>query len=199
MSLSWPLRCSRTGDQRGNDASSARYGDALASSAGEEVAIFSGGCFWGVQAVFQHMKGVTSAVSGYTGGKAEGPELRAGEHGHDRPRRIGARNLRPIAGVVRGLAARLLLGGDGSHGAELPGPGSRDAVSLGAVVHDGRTKEHGERVHRAVGKAKVYTNKIVTEVKPAQDFYNAEGYHQDYATLHLGSMATSPSTMRRRW
>jgi len=45
----------------------ANVGEGLALSAGEEVAIFSGGCFWGVQAVFQHMKGVKSAVSGYTG------------------------------------------------------------------------------------------------------------------------------------
>ena len=46
----------------------ATMGGGLAPAAGEEVAIFSGGCFWGVQAVFQHMKGVKSAVSGYTGG-----------------------------------------------------------------------------------------------------------------------------------
>src|SRR3954463_2313200 len=51
----------------------ANVGTTLAPAAGEEVAIFSGGCFWGVQAVFQHMKGVKSAVSGYTGGALKNP------------------------------------------------------------------------------------------------------------------------------
>src|SRR6478672_1326368 len=54
-------------------APSAAVGRELASAPGQEIAIFSGGCFWGVQAVFQHLKGVTSAVSGYAGGHVESP------------------------------------------------------------------------------------------------------------------------------
>ena len=63
----------------------ANVGNGLAPTAGEEVAIFSGGCFWGVQAVFQHMKGVTSAVSGYTGGALKNPsyeQVSTGTTGH---------------------------------------------------------------------------------------------------------------------
>ena len=54
-----------------------------------EVAVFAGGCFWGVQGVFQHVKGVTSAVSGYAGGDKNGG-IRNGEHRHDRARGIGS-------------------------------------------------------------------------------------------------------------
>src|SRR5665213_4318165 len=63
----------------------AQLGDALAAAPGGEVAIFSGGCFWGVQAVFQHMTGVTSAVSGYTGGSLKNPDyeqVSTGTTGH---------------------------------------------------------------------------------------------------------------------
>src|ERR671919_559130 len=57
-----------------------------------EVALLAGGCFWGVQGVFQHVEGVTNAVSGYAGGEAA---LRDGRHGHDRARGIGRDHLRP--------------------------------------------------------------------------------------------------------
>ena len=69
----------------------ANTGAGLAPAAGEEVAIFSGGCFWGVQAVFQHMKGVKSAVSGYTGGSLKNPsyeQVSTGTTGHAESVRI---------------------------------------------------------------------------------------------------------------
>src|SRR6478672_592409 len=69
----------------------AELGAGLAPAAGEEVAIFSGGCFWGVQAVFQHMKGVKSAVSGYTGGSLKNPsyeQVSTGTTGHAESVRI---------------------------------------------------------------------------------------------------------------
>ena len=154
------------------------------SAAGEEVAIFSGGCFWGVQAVFQHMKGVKSAVSGYTGGSLKNPsyeQVSTGTTGHAESVRI---TFDPAQVSVRRSAARVLLGRHRSYRAQLSRSRSWHAVSVGDLVHHAGAAARGQGVHRSAAKAKVYQNKIVTEVKPAQAFYNAEGYHQDYATLH---------------
>lgn len=159
-------------------------GAGLASAAGEEVAIFSGGCFWGVQAVFQHMKGIKSAVSGYTGGSLKNPsyeQVSTGTTGHAESVRITfdpaqvsyADLLRVFFSVASDPTELNYQGPD--HGTQY-----RSAIWY--------TTPEQERTARAyidqLTKAKVYQNKIVTEVKPAQAFYNAEGYHQDYATLH---------------
>ena len=64
--------------------------------------VLAGGCFWGVQGVFQHVDGVQRAISGYAGGTTEEPDLsRSGQHGHDRPRRIGGSDLRSAQGFAR--------------------------------------------------------------------------------------------------
>ena len=79
--------------------------DAPAGDARSEVAVFAGGCFWGVQAVFQHVKGVTSAVSGYAGGEKYTAHYdRIGERRH-RTRRVGRGHLRPAPGQLRTAAA----------------------------------------------------------------------------------------------
>jgi peptide-methionine (S)-S-oxide reductase len=162
----------------------ANVGGELASTAGEEVAIFSGGCFWGVQAVFQHMKGVTSAVSGYTGGKAKNPsyeQVSTGTTGHAESVRVTfdpsqvsyADLLRVFFSVATDPTELNYQGPD--HGTQY-----RSVLWYSSEAQKSTAKAYIEQLE----KAKTYTNKIVTEVKPAQEFYNAEGYHQDYATLH---------------
>jgi len=159
-------------------------GGELATTAGEEVAIFSGGCFWGVQAVFQHMKGVTSAVSGYTGGKAKNPSYQlvsTGTTGHAESVRVTfdpsqvsyADLLRVFFSVATDPTELNYQGPD--HGTQY----------RSALWYTSEAQKNTATAYIAqLEKAKTYTNKIVTEVKPAQEFYNAEGYHQDYATLH---------------
>ncbi len=66
-------------------------------AASTDTAVFAGGCFWGVEAVFEHLKGVSTAVSGYAGGKVPVPIVRAGEHGHHRPRRVRPGGVRSLA------------------------------------------------------------------------------------------------------
>jgi peptide-methionine (S)-S-oxide reductase len=162
----------------------ATTGAGLAPAAGEEVAIFSGGCFWGVQAVFQHMKGVKSAVSGYTGGSLRNPsyeQVSTGTTGHAESVRITfdpaqvsyADLLRVFFSVATDPTELNYQGPD--HGTQY-----RSAIWYTTPEQERTAKAYIEQLT----KAKVYQNRIVTEVKPAQAFYDAEGYHQDYATLH---------------
>ncbi len=71
-----------------------------------ETAVFAGGCFWGIQSVFQHMKGVISATSGYAGGTKDHPDYEDVSSGRDGSRRVGARGVRSVAGLVRRPDAR---------------------------------------------------------------------------------------------
>jgi peptide-methionine (S)-S-oxide reductase len=156
----------------------------LAPAAGEEVAIFSGGCFWGVQAVFQHMKGVKGAVSGYTGGSLKNPtyeQVSTGTTGHAESVRITfdpaqvsyADLLRVFFSVATDPTELNYQGPD--HGTQY-----RSVIWYTTPEQQQAAKAYIDQLT----KTKVYQNKIVTEVKPAQAFYNAEDYHQDYATLH---------------
>ncbi len=165
-------------------APSADVGGGLAAAAGEEVAIFSGGCFWGVQAVFQHIKGVTSAVSGYSGGSVKNPgyeQVSTGTTGHTEAVRVTfdpskvsyADLLRVFFSVATDPTTLNYQGPD--HGTQY-----RSALWYTTEAQKNVAKAYIDQLT----KAKSYPNKIVTEVKPAQEFYNAEGYHQDYATLH---------------
>jgi peptide-methionine (S)-S-oxide reductase len=162
----------------------ADIGGALATTAGEEVAIFSGGCFWGVQAVFQHMKGVTSAVSGYTGGKVKDPGyemVSTGTTGHAESVRVTfdpsqlsyATLLRVFFSVAHDPTELNYQGPD--HGTQY-----RSVIWY--------TTDEQQRVAKAyidqLTKAKTFAHPIVTELQPAKPFYPAEAYHQDYATIH---------------
>ena len=74
---------------------------AKASKPGEQNAVIAGGCFWGVQAVFQHVKGVISATSGYSGGEAKTAEYEVGKHRRNWTRGVGENYLRSFASHLR--------------------------------------------------------------------------------------------------
>ena len=159
-------------------------GDELAPNTGEEVAIFSGGCFWGVQAVFQHTKGVTSAVSGYTGGSLKNPsyeQVSTGSTGHAESVRVTfdpsqvsyADLLRVFFSVATDPTELNYQGPD--HGTQY-----RSVLWYSSDAQKNTAKAYIAQLT----KAKTYPNPIVTEVQAAKPFYPAEGYHQDYATLH---------------
>ncbi len=95
---------------------------AAPADAGLQRVVLAGGCFWGVQAVFQHTKGVTAAVSGYAGGDKIHGALRTGRHRPHRPRRIRRGDLRPEANFLRQNPADLFLGSARPDRAQLPGP-----------------------------------------------------------------------------
>jgi peptide-methionine (S)-S-oxide reductase len=156
-------------------------------TAATETAVFAGGCFWGVQAVFQHTKGVLSAVSGYAGGEqgtAHYEQVGSGRTGHAEsvqvtydPRQVSFGTLLQVYFSVAHDPTTLNRQGPDS------GPQYRSAV----FYRDAQQKAVTERYIAQLEAAKVFPARIVTQVAPLKAFYPAEAYHQDYATLHPDS------------
>ena len=158
--------------------------DETSPPAGPETLVFAGGCFWGVQAVFQHTKGVTSAISGYCGGAANTAEYEVvgtGRTGH-------AESVQVTFDPKQVSLGRLL---------HIFFSVATDPTEVNQQFPDVGTQYRNEiwcpnegqaAVVRAyiaqLNAAKVFTRPIATKVSPAKPFYKAEDYHQDYLTLH---------------
>jgi peptide-methionine (S)-S-oxide reductase len=156
----------------------------LAATKGQETAVVSGGCFWGIQAVFQHLKGVTSATSGYSGGAANTAhyeEVSTGETGH-------AESVKVIYDPSQISYGQILMifFSVGHNPTELnrqgPDYGSQYRSSI-FYSNDGQ-KKIAEAYIAQLNAAKIYSQPIVTKVVPLQAFYVAEDYHQDYLKHH---------------
>ncbi len=158
------------------------------ASGGMETAIFAGGCFWGVQGVFQHIKGVESAVSGYAGGTVDNPtyEQVGGEKtGHaesvkvtfDPSKVTYGQLLQAFFSVAHNPTQLNYQGPD-------QGPSYRSALF---TMGDEQAKVAKAYVAQ-LDAAKVFPKPIVTEVTPYTNFFQAEDYHQDYATLNPTQM-----------
>ena len=144
-----------------------------------ELATLAGGCFWCLEAVFQQLRGVTKVVSGYTGGSVPNPSYQAvctGATGHAEvtqvsfdPAVITYRDLLDIFFTIRDPTTLNRQGAD-------EGTQYRSAV----FYHSAAQKTEAERAIKELEAAKVWDDPIVTEVVPLEQFYPAEGYHQDY-------------------
>ncbi|MGE5091010.1 MAG: peptide-methionine (S)-S-oxide reductase MsrA [Bacillota bacterium] len=156
----------------------------LASGGPEEVAVFSGGCFWGVEAVFEHVKGVKHAESGYAGGVAATANYEAvstGDTGHAESVRVVfdpsevsyAQLLQVFFSVAHDPTQLNYQGPD-------HGPQYRSAIWYTSEAQ----KRTAEAYIAQLTRAHTFRKPIVTEVKPLSGFYLAEAYHQDYATRH---------------
>ncbi|MES2685974.1 MAG: peptide-methionine (S)-S-oxide reductase MsrA [Pseudomonadota bacterium] len=157
--------------------------DAAASTpSAVETAVFAGGCFWGVQAVFQHTQGVLNAVSGYSGGARETAtyaSIGTGRTGHAEavqisydPRQISYGKLLQIYFSVAHDPTQL----------NRQGPDTGTQYRSAIFYKDASQKQVAERYIAQLDGARVYPGKIVTELTPLTAFYPAEAYHQDYAT-----------------
>ena len=161
--------------------------DATAAASGLQTAVFAGGCFWGVQGVFQRVQGVSQAVSGYSGGKAATAKYElvgSGLTGHAEavkitydPKKVSYGTLLQIYFSVAHDPTQLNRQDPDS------GPQYRSAVFYADVAQ----KETTEKYIAQLDAAKAYPKKIVTQVVPLTAFYPAEAYHQDYLTLHPDS------------
>jgi peptide-methionine (S)-S-oxide reductase len=158
--------------------------DVATSSSATETAVFAGGCFWGVQAVFQHTKGVLNAVSGYAGGEkstAKYTLVGSGMTGHAEavqitydPKQVSYGKLLQILFSVAHDPTQLNRQGPDA------GPQYRSAVFYANEDQKRVTEQYIAQIE----KAKAFGQKIVTQVAPLKGFYAAEDYHQDYATLN---------------
>lgn len=158
--------------------------DEPAGQAGSEVAVLAGGCFWGVQGVFQHVKGVTSAVSGYAGGSKETAQYHtvgSGATGHAEsvevtfdPRQISYGRLLQIYFSVAHDPTQLNRQGPDS------GTQYRSAIFPTNATQAGIAKAYIAQL----SDAHAFDAAIVTKIEPGKAFYPAEEYHQDFLTRH---------------
>src|SRR5579862_3144292 len=160
--------------------------DAPLAAAGTPVktAVVSGGCFWGIQAVFQHVRGVTKALSGYAGGAASTAQyeiVSTGETGHaesveityDPSKITYGRLLRIFFSVAHDPTTLNRQGPD------------RGTQYRSVIFFRDAEQEKIARAYIAqLDQAHVFKNPIVTAVTKLPAFYEAEAYHQNYATLH---------------
>jgi peptide-methionine (S)-S-oxide reductase len=149
-----------------------------------ETAVFAGGCFWGVQAVFQHTQGVLNAVSGYAGGQKETAHydsVGTGRTGHAEavqisydPKQISYGKLLQVYFSVAHDPTQL----------NRQGPDYGTQYRSAVFYMNASQKEVAERYVTQLDAAKLFPGKIVTQLTPLNAFYPAEAYHQDYATLN---------------
>ena len=158
--------------------------DEPAGAGHSEVAVFAGGCFWGVQGVFQHVDGVKDAVSGYTGGKKQTAHYRvvgSGETGHAESVEV---TFDP-AEVSYGKLLQIFF--SVAHDpTELNRQGPDSGTQYRSTIFP-QSEEQAKVAAAYIGqldKAKVFDGKIVTTIEPGHTFYPAEGYHQNYLTLN---------------
>ena len=149
-----------------------------------DTAVFAGGCFWGIEGVFEHLKGVTSATAGYAGGTTVTPsyeDVSSGETGH-------AESVQVIYDPARISYAQLL---------QVFFSVAHDPTELNRQGPDVGTQYRSAIFYRTAAQQKaatdyvadltgrkVYPRPIVTQIVPLKAFYAAEGYHQHYMAMH---------------
>jgi peptide-methionine (S)-S-oxide reductase len=158
--------------------------DQLAKTKGKETAVFAGGCFWGVQSVFSHVKGVDSAISGYSGGTVKNPEyeqVSTGTTGHAESVKVTYDPSKITYGQL--LRVFFSVAHDPT---ELNFQGPDHGTQYRSVIFysNDDQKKIADAYIAQLDAAKVYPEQIVTQVVPFKAFYDAEGYHQDYAEKH---------------
>jgi len=154
------------------------------ASEGLETAVIAGGCFWGIQAVYQHVKGVANAVSGYAGGSQKDAEyyrVGSGRTGHAEavkvvfdPKQISYGRILQIYFSVAHDPTQLNRQG--------PDVGSQYRSAI--FYANAQQKDLAERYIAQLDAAKTFGKPIVTQVVPLDKFYPAEDYHQNYLALH---------------
>jgi peptide-methionine (S)-S-oxide reductase len=153
-------------------------------SDGLQTAVVAGGCFWGVQGVFQHTSGIASAVSGYAGGSkmtASYEQVSTGSTGHAEsvqikydPNKISYGKILQIFFSVVHDPTQL----------NRQGPDSGTQYRSAIFTTSDEQKKVADAYIAQLNAAKVYSRPIVTKVGALEGFFPAEAYHQDYLTLH---------------
>src|SRR2546421_3989712 len=151
-----------------------------AKSNGKSVVVIAGGCFWGVQAVFEHVKGVVSVTAGYSGGDANTAHyemVETGTTGH-------AESVKIIYDPSQVSYGRLLkvFFAVAHDPTELNRQGPDEGTQYRSAIFYGTTEEKAvaDAYIRQLNDAKLFRRGIVTQVTPLNGFYAAEAYHQHF-------------------
>src|ERR1700720_702026 len=156
----------------------------LAARPGQETLVIAGGCFWGVQAVFKHVKGVSRSTAGYSGGTVKNPgyeDVSTGTTGHAESVEVVydpsvitlGQLLKVFFSVVHDPTQLNRQGPD-------TGTQYRSAIFYG----NGEQQRIALAYVDQLNQAKIFSQPIVTQIVPLNGFYSAESYHQDYAEHH---------------
>jgi peptide-methionine (S)-S-oxide reductase len=156
----------------------------LATGKSQQTAVLAGGCFWGVQAVFEHLRGVRSVTAGYSGGHVNSPSyemVSTGLTGHAESVSISFDPSQISYGEI------LMIFFSVAHDpTQLNRQGPDDGTQYRSAIF--YSSEEQQRIAAAyiqqLDSAQVYPRKIVTEVVPFKAFFRAEEYHQDYLQTH---------------
>lgn len=152
-----------------------------------ETIVLSGGCFWGIQGVFQHVKGVTNAMSGYAGGNsstAQYETVSGGATGHAEsvqveydPQQVSLGELLRIYFSVAHDPTEL----------NRQGPDSGTQYRSAIWYSNSEQQKIAQAYITQLSKTGLFHDRIVTQINPLKAFYPAESYHQNYLTLHPDS------------
>ncbi|HXA84829.1 MAG TPA: peptide-methionine (S)-S-oxide reductase MsrA [Candidatus Dormibacteraeota bacterium] len=158
--------------------------EALSKTKSSQTVVLAGGCFWGIQAVFEHVKGVSSATAGYSGGAANTAQyetVSTGRTGHAESVKVIYDPSQVSFGQI--LKVFFSVAHDPT---ELNRQGPDEGTQYRSAIFFSSEEQH--RIARAyidqLDGAKTFARPIVTQVVALQAFYPAEGYHQDYAEHH---------------
>jgi peptide-methionine (S)-S-oxide reductase len=149
-----------------------------------DTAVFAGGCFWGIEAVFEHIKGVRSAVSGYAGGKTASPsyeDVSSGSTGHAESVRV----VYDPAVVSYGQLLQVFFSvAHDPTQLNRQGPDRGTQYRSAIFYRTASQQRAAESYVRQLTAAKTFAKPIVTQIVPLTAFYQAEDYHQDYMAHH---------------
>jgi peptide-methionine (S)-S-oxide reductase len=158
--------------------------EVLAVSPTEETAVFAGGCFWGIEAVFEHVKGVKNVVSGYAGGTTDNPsyeDVSSGTTGHAEAVRV----VYDASQVSYGQLLQVFF--SVAHDpTQLNRQGPDHGTQYRSAIFYGNDEQQrlAQSYVAQLTKEKAFPKAIVTEIAPLRTFYLAEQYHQDYMVHH---------------
>jgi len=167
------------------DSTSAAPSSARRNAAsGKQTAVFAGGCFWGLEAVFEHIKGVSNVTSGYSGGEAKTADyetVSTGETGHAEaveitfdPAQVSYEQLLKVFFAVAHNPTEL----------NRQGPDSGTQYRSAIFYADEEQKRLAEKYIAELTSAKIFDRPVVTKVVALDAFYPAEDYHQNYLARH---------------
>lgn len=154
--------------------------DAPKSDRKTEVAVVSGGCFWGIEAVFDSLKGVNDAVSGYTGGNkstAHYEIVSTGTTGHAESVQI----TYDPSQISYGQLLKIFFTVHDPTEVNRQGPDDGSQYRSEIFYTNEEQKKIAEAYIQQLNSSKVFHKPIATKIEPLKEFYRAEDYHQDYA------------------
>jgi len=158
--------------------------ETLALKKGHATVVIAGGCFWGVQAVFEHVKGVKRATSGYAGGTLTNPDYEAvssGATGHAESVEV---EYDPSQITLGGLLKVFFSVAHDPTELNRQGPDAGTQYRSAIFFANQDQQRIAQAYVDQLNQAKLFSHPIVTQIAPLKNFYPAEAYHQDYAAHH---------------